>query len=110
MGDYRGRDSLFGFSCSGFGGCSGFPVRGFCSACTVDFVEKLWRNLWGSRWENCGFYCGIVQTETRGCGKNRFFAGLVEKFCGWIYTWFYLCKGGGFAQFPHSLLLQLLNI
>lgn len=89
-------------------------VRVFdCSGCSVDFVEKLWRSLWGKRWENCGFCCGIVRSGSvlhsfgRFCGIFRSHGG---KFYGWIYTWFYLCNSGGFAQFPHSLLLQLLNI
>lgn len=102
--------AMFGFVCSGFGACGD---ESWCSVCSVDFVEKMWRNLWGNRWENCGICCGINERVTQmvgKSGKNKFYTYVVEKFCGWIYTWFGLCKNGGFAQFPQSLLLRLLNI
>ena len=109
-------DSLFGFcGCLGFCGVRFLPhvrVAG-CSVCSVDFVEKMWRSLWGKRWENCGICCGIKRNRSvlhSFGGFCEIFRSLGGKFYGWIYTWFYLCNGGGFAQFPHSLLLQLLNI
>ena len=116
MDNYRGSWSLFGFA-----GLFGFKCSGFCgrrdivscSGCSVDFVEKLWRSLWGKRWENCGICCGIKRNGSvlhSFGGFCGFFRSLGGKFYGWIYTWFYLCNSGGFAQFPHSLLLQLLNI
>jgi len=116
MGSVRFLD-LFGFVCSGLGNtglekCVVICERQ-CSGCTVDFVEKMWENLWGSRWENCGRRCGkgqIVMFLHSLCEKNKKIRSRSGKFCGWICTWFYLCEGGGFAQFPHSLLLQLLNI
>lgn len=112
MGNYRSSMRLFGF-CGLFGfSCSGFSETS-CSVCSVDFVEKMWRSLWGSRWEKMGKSCVKVEHGRilGGFGGiNEFFTGLVEKFYGWIYTWFYLCEDGGFTQFPHSLLLQLLNI
>ena len=123
MDNYRGNWSLFGFSdLFGFL-CSGFEkarlencvvvYKPECSGCSVDFVEKLWRSLWGKRWEKCGICCGIIRSGSVLHSFDGFcgiFRSLGGKFYGWICTWFYLCNGGGFAQFPHSLLLQLLNI
>ncbi len=105
---------LFGFWCM-----FGFYVVRFlvhvrvlcCSVCTVDFVEKLWENLRETLWESCGkvstvmcvtkfytFWSEILHRIKVGSGK----------FSEWFYTRFDLCKMGGFAHFPHSLLLQLL--
>ncbi len=96
---------LFGLVCSGF--CLQRVNTG-CSGCSVDFVEKMWESLWGKRWENEEKLCGkewIGRFLDCFCGIFKFFTSRVEKFCGWIYTCNYLCKGGGFAHFPHRLLL-----
>ena len=73
-------------------------VRVFdCSGCSVDFVEKMWESLWGKRWENEEKLCGkewIGRFLDCFCGIIKFFTSRVEKFCGWIYTCNYLCKGG----------------
>lgn len=117
MDNYRGETRMFGFfnkkACSGLAGCSGLHVRESCSDCSVDFVEKMWENLWGKRWENCGNYCAKVRRRgiwRQNGGIKSFYTARVEKFCGWICTWFYLYKSKGFTQFPHSLLLRLLII
>ena len=74
-------------------------------------VEKLCISLRESLWESCGkvstvmcvtkfytFWSEILHRIKVGGGK----------FSEWFYTRFDLCKMGGFAHFPHSLLLQLL--
>jgi len=91
--------SMFGFICSGFQNawlekCVVIYERQ-CSGCTVDFVEKLWENLWGSRWENGGKKCGKKQDAVilcDLCGIYDFFRSCGGKICRGICTWFYLCK------------------
>lgn len=72
------------FSCSGFGGCSGFSLNGSCSVCSGFSVEKLWRRLWESLWGKSGKGCGkswrgFGVVENAGCAVVLH--GLVEKFC-----------------------------
>ncbi len=107
------KSEVFGF----LGLCGYFSVRFLarvrvaqCSVCSVDFVEKLWESLWENLWESCGKNCGKIldkKISTVSTGILHRMGILVEKFpLGFAQR--LTGSGGGFAQFPQSLLLQLL--
>lgn len=87
----------------------------FCSAgfikteqCGLDFVEKLWESLRESLWENLGesFHrmVDMVVLHIFAWDFTHFvgFCGKIsQRFC----TRLGICKSGGFAHFPQSILL-----
>ncbi len=83
------------------------------SVCSVDFVEKMCKSLCRNLWENLrkSFHkwqkMVVLHINTP---NNTHFDGFCGKISRWFCTRFYICKSGGFAHFPQSLLLQLLNI
>ena len=112
-----GFHGMFGFSCSGF---VDMPVQYYdinCksvrSVCAVDFVEKLWENLRESLWEKLGkSFHRVADSVVLHSLEWDFthFVGVCGKISLRFYTSNYLCKSGGFTQFPQGILLQLLNI
>ena len=81
--------------------------------CGLDFVEKLWENLRESLWENLGksFHRMVDLVVLHILAWNfTHFVGICGKISQGFYTRFGICKSGGFAHFPQSILLQLLNI
>lgn len=101
-------NSLFGFC-----GCSGkFNVRFldvcsglFCGKIVGKYVSKFVEKLWESFTQVSGkVVLHIKMWAPRG------FAHVCGKVLQGISTGFDLCYSGSFAQFPHSLLLQLLFI
>lgn len=77
---------------SGLGGFFAQSLVGYLSV-----VEKVWRNLWVSLWENCGKVLnGVWESlfSTKIVAKVEVFHVVVEKFCRWICTWFDRGRGG----------------
>lgn len=78
-----------------------------------NFVEKLWKSLRESLWENVGkSFHRVKDLVVLHILKRDFthFVGSCGKISKWFCTRIHTCKNGGFAHFPQSILLQLLNI
>lgn len=87
----------------------------FCSTgfikteqCDLDFVEKLWESLRESLWEKLGksFHrmANMVVLHILAWDFTHF-VGVCGKISQWFCTRFGICKSGGFAHFPQSILL-----
>ena len=84
-----------------------------CSVCSVDFVEKMCKSLRESLWEK-PWKSFHKMTKKAVLHINNVIFARQSEICGkiskWFCTQFYPRKNGSFTHFPHSLLLQLLNI
>ncbi len=72
-------------------------------------VEKMWRSLWASLWENCGkVFWGLWESafSTKFGVNMRVFHDVVEKFCRVICTW--LTRGRkGFCTVSTALTITI---
>lgn len=74
----------------------------------LDFVEKLWRNLRERLWKDLRkSFHRVVDFEVlhKNLGVFARFEEDCGKFSWWFCTLVFICKHGGFAHFPQSLLL-----
>ena len=70
------------------------------SGCSVDFVEKMWKSLWGNRWEICGKVFGILW-KSKFYTKNKQVFRINGVYSGKISNGFAHKKNRGMSEVLH---------